>query len=168
MPNFMPCPRNSWSVKYGIALTVAPVGWGDALTHSRPIRRRGYSLRAGELRCGSDFSRRAYYMMLVLEPPAQYDHAFHGHVIEQRLSQLQIIFLCHGFAPACSWVSKGVCHIAFSVNEKDDRVIALMRQHEVGHCNGWPAYHPGGRWVDVKSGNEVPAPKSGHLKWGLF
>jgi hypothetical protein len=82
-------------------------------------------------------------MIMLLEPPPQYDHAYHGHVIERRLSQLEIFFLCHGPAPACSWVSKGVCHIVFPNHQKDERAIALIRQHEIGHCNGWPGNHPG-------------------------
>ena len=107
-------------------------------------------------------------MIMLLEPPAQYDHAYHGHVIEQRLSQLQIFFLCHGPAPACSWVSKGVCHIVFPNTEKNEHAIALMRRHEIGHCNGWPGNHPGAHWVEVKSGKPVPPPKNARLYFRLF
>jgi hypothetical protein len=113
-------------------------------------------------------------MMLLLEPPPQYDHPYHGQVIEQRLSFLQIIQLCHGPTAACSWVSNGVCHIALSQAEEDDRLIALMRQHEIGHCNGWPSNHPGGRRVEYD--DEHPAAtskksttqKPGHLDVTLF
>ena len=51
-------------------------------------------------------------MILLLEPPARYDHPYHGPVVEQRLSALQMIQLCHGPATSCAWVVKGVCHIA--------------------------------------------------------
>jgi len=107
-------------------------------------------------------------MILLLEPPAQYDHPFHGQVIEQRLSQLEILFLCHGPTVACSWVSKGVCHVVIANSEQDDRAIALMRQHEIGHCNGWPGSHPNGRWIEVKTGKEVPPPQPGRLYFRLF
>jgi hypothetical protein len=108
-------------------------------------------------------------MMLLLEPPAQYDHPYHGQVIEQRLSQFQLMQLCHGPAPACAWVSKGVCHVALPVDEKNSRVVAIMRRHEVAHCNGWPPHHPGGHWVELdESGKHVTARKTGHLYWGLF
>jgi hypothetical protein len=107
-------------------------------------------------------------MIMLLEPPPQYDHAYRGHVIEQRLSQLEMFFLCHGPAPACSWVSKGVCHIVFPNNERDGRAIVLIRQHEIAHCNGWPSSHPGAHWVEVKSGKTVPPPKSARLHFGLF
>jgi hypothetical protein len=108
-------------------------------------------------------------MLMVLEPPVQYDHAYHGTIIEQHLSSLQLVFLCHGFTSACSWVNKaGVCHIVISNAEKDSRVIALVRRHETGHCNGWPGHHPNGRWFDVKSGQETSAPKTARLNFRLF
>jgi hypothetical protein len=87
-------------------------------------------------------------MMLVLEPPAQFDHPFHGTVIEQRLPQWQLLQRCHGPAGGCSWLSKGVCYIALPRNEKDSQLIALIREHEIGHCNGWPAWHPNARRVE--------------------
>ena len=54
-----------------------------------------------------------------------------------------------------------MCHIVLSTTEKDGRAIALMRQHEIGHCNGWPGYHPNAHWVEVKTGKTVPPPKTG-------
>jgi hypothetical protein len=121
-------------------------------------------------------------MMLFLEPPPQYDHPYHGQVIEQRLSFLQLIKLCHGLTTGCSWVSNGVCYIALSQDEKDERLIALMRQHELGHCNGWPSYHPNGRRVEYDedkrattqkqdpAGKQDPTQKQkpGHLNVTLF
>ena len=102
-------------------------------------------------------------MMAPIEPPAQYDHPYTGQVVEQRLSLLQIIQLCHGPASSCAWVSKGVCYIALPQNEKDDRLVALMRQHEMGHCAGWPGYHPGGRRVEYEADKPPTALKHGHL-----
>jgi hypothetical protein len=102
-------------------------------------------------------------MMVLIEPPAQYDHPYPGQVVEQRLSLLQIIQLCHGPASSCAWVSKGVCYIALPPNEKDGRLIALMRQHEMGHCNGWPGYHSGGRRVEYEADKPPTALKHGHV-----
>jgi hypothetical protein len=113
-------------------------------------------------------------MMLLFEPPPQFDHAYHGQVIEQRLSILQIIQLCHGPTTACSWVSNGVCHIALPQAENDERLIALMRRHEIGHCNGWPSNHAGGRRVEYDDEHPTAAskpnatPKPGHLNVTLF
>jgi hypothetical protein len=108
-------------------------------------------------------------MIMLLEPPPQYDHPYRGPVIEQRLSEMQMLLLCHGPTPACSWVTKtGVCHIALPANERDGRAIALMRRHETGHCNGWPGHHPAGHWVEVKSGKTVAAPKHYSVYFTLF
>lgn len=109
-------------------------------------------------------------MMLFLEPPPQYDHPYHGQVIEQRLSFLQLIKLCHGLTTGCSWVNNGVCYIALSQDEKDERLIALMRQHELGHCNGWPGYHPNGRRVEYDEDKRATTqkPKPGHLNVTMF
>ena len=63
-----------------------------------------------------------------------------------------------------------MCHIALPQDEKDNRLIALMRQHEIGHCNGWPSYHPGGRRVEYDEDNRAKTqkPKPGHLDVTLF
>jgi len=103
-------------------------------------------------------------MQSILEPPAKYDHPFTGQVIERRMSFLQMLWNCHGPAGACSWVSKGVCYIALPQGEKDTRLIALIRQHEIGHCNGWPSNHPGGHWVDYDDGQQHKGFKFGRLK----
>jgi hypothetical protein len=108
-------------------------------------------------------------ILQMLEPPPKYDHPYHGQVIEQRVSSLQMFFSCHGPTSACSWVNKkGVCYILIPNTERDGRVIALIRRHETGHCNGWPANHDGGHWVDVKSGKTVPPPKYGRSNFQLF
>jgi hypothetical protein len=106
--------------------------------------------------------------MLILEPPAQYDHPYHGQVIEQRLSLSQIIQLCHGPAGSCAWVNKGVCHIALPADEKDGRLLALTRRHEIGHCNGWPGYHPNGHWVEYGPGGRRNTYKQGHVNVTFF
>jgi hypothetical protein len=96
-------------------------------------------------------------VVLVPVPPAEFDHPYHGKVIEQRLSRSQVESLCHG--PACSWRDKkAVCHIAIVSDIRDGRVVALVRRHELGHCNGWPADHPNVRWVEKESGKAVKTP----------
>jgi hypothetical protein len=115
-------------------------------------------------------------MIVFLEPPAQYDHPYPGQVVEQRLSRLQIIVTCHGPAESCSWLDRGVCHIVLPQEEKDTRLIAYIREHEMGHCNGWPAHHPNARHIeydpDAKDVPKSAAPKgsvpnNGHLKLEL-
>lgn len=107
-------------------------------------------------------------MMQFLEPPAQYDHPYRGPVIEKRLSQWDILKLCHGPTSACSWVKDGVCHVVLPLSEKDTRLLALMRRHEIGHCNGWPPDHRGGHQVEYDEGRGVRLPKTGTLKFELF
>jgi hypothetical protein len=109
-------------------------------------------------------------MILFLEPPPQYDHPYHGQVIERRLSALQIMQLCHGPTTGCASVTNGICHIALPQDEKDSRLVALMRRHEIGHCNGWPSDHAGGRRVEYDEDRHAlaPKPKPGHLNVTLF
>jgi hypothetical protein len=58
-------------------------------------------------------------MQLLLAPPPQYDHPYSGQVIEQRLSQAELMRLCRGPAEGCASVINGVCHIALPTSEKD-------------------------------------------------
>jgi hypothetical protein len=103
-------------------------------------------------------------MIILLEPPAQYDHPYPGQVIEQQLSLLQTMRLCHGPVNACSWLDKGVCHIVIADDEKDARLVALIHRHEVGHCNGWPHHHPDARRIEYDPDHSAePANKPGQL-----
>ena len=117
--------------------TASRVGWPGAFISS-----------FAKTECG-DWSDQ----LIILEPPPQYDHAYHGHVIEQRLSSEQVRRIC-GSPDACSWRDeKKVCHIVIRTGA-DSADVGLMRRHETGHCNGWPAFHPDGRWVN-RSGKQV-------------
>lgn len=107
-------------------------------------------------------------MIQLLEPPAQYDHPYRGPVMEQRLSRWDIAKLCHGPTPACAWVKDGVCHVVLPSDETDARLLTLMRRHEIGHCNGWPSDHRGGRQVEYEEGRGVRPPKTGTMKLELF
>jgi hypothetical protein len=107
-------------------------------------------------------------MQLLLAPPPQYDHPYSGQVIEQRLSQAELMRLCRGPAEGCASVNNGVCHIALPASEKDARVLAAMRRHELAHCNGWPANHPGGHWVDLDPPQGVTVYRSGRTLLKLF
>jgi len=91
-----------------------------------------------------------------LQPPPQYDVVPPVPVIEHVLSQEEINKTCE----ALYWKSAGlkleagthfrgcsmpviyantyICEIWYINDER-------VRRHEIGHCNGWPADHPGGR-----------------------
>jgi hypothetical protein len=80
-----------------------------------------------------------------LEPPARYDHPYSGQVDERVLPEAEVRSLCMSKGAdlsgvACSWQSNGTCHIVIP----NDGVapVSAFRQHEIAHCNGWPANHP--------------------------
>src|SRR5262245_36134770 len=89
-------------------------------------------------------------------PPEEYDKPYWGTLtIEQDVPQDQIRAACVGgklptaFALACSFkIMVGRCHIMIApeadIKARGYAVDTVMR-HEIGHCNGWPADHRGGR-----------------------
>jgi len=82
---------------------------------------------------------------LELKPPAQYDHPYAGRVDERVMPVTEVRALCtsvgaSGRFVACAWVSDGVCHIVLP--NDGQAPVATYRQHEIAHCNGWPANHP--------------------------
>jgi|SRR6516165_9021613 len=102
-------------------------------------------------------------------PPIAYDHPFRGKLtIERDLDQDTLHERCHtrGVTLGCTLIpAANECIIllakqdAFNfirdmlakkdslkrVGEPDPQSII---RHETGHCNGWPADHPGARFVD--------------------
>jgi hypothetical protein len=83
-------------------------------------------------------------------PPGQYDHEPTKFVVEHVLTSDEVNKICHAngatdwngqkAAPssrfwACSHVTSSGCEIW----RIDDGIV---RRHEIGHCNGWPANHP--------------------------
>ena len=82
-----------------------------------------------------------------LEPPAKYNHPYHGPVDERVMPVAEVRTLCtsvgaSGRFVACAWVSYGVCHIVLPNDEPAP--VSTYRRHEIAHCNGWPENHPHG------------------------
>jgi hypothetical protein len=80
-----------------------------------------------------------------LEPPAQYNHPYHGPVVERVMPVAEVRAVCgsvgaSGPLVACAWVSNGACHIVLPNDEPAP--VSTYRRHEIAHCNGWPANHP--------------------------
>jgi hypothetical protein len=80
-----------------------------------------------------------------LEPPARYDHPYNGQVDERVMQEAQVRSLCMSMGAdlggvACSWQSNGTCHIV--IPNDGGASVEAFRQHEIAHCNGWPANHP--------------------------
>ena len=92
--------------------------------------------------------------MPMLLPPSQYDHPPQIPVIEKVVPWNELQQLCRarerpiyngtGYGVwGCAIVKGGKCYVA-RLN------VPGVRQHELGHCNGWPKDHPGG-WYDAPS-----------------
>lgn len=82
-------------------------------------------------------------IVMVLPPPARFDHPYKGPVTEYRMFVDAARHLCkkQGVeADSCSWVSKGRCYIVvpWDAPVKDP---AQYQRHEIAHCNGWGANH---------------------------
>lgn len=90
---------------------------------------------------------------LIWLPPARYRHAYPGKTVETVTSWQRSAALCRamGFpgATACAWTQNGECHIvryAFSDvpwEHIPPGEVERLRVHEVAHCLGWAADHPG-------------------------
>lgn len=87
-------------------------------------------------------------------PPARYDHPYHGRLIERELPRAQVLKACKklfarfGFTDAttrgCSMetVIGKECTIIYANKTFMGTTPAQTRRHEIAHCNGWPADHP--------------------------
>jgi hypothetical protein len=80
-------------------------------------------------------------VLITTIPPPQYDHPYHGPLVVHEVSESEAFARCHG-APACAF-PPGHGHPCVIVLPRGSPALALMRRHELGHCNGRPSYHPG-------------------------
>jgi hypothetical protein len=87
-------------------------------------------------------------------PPPAWIAPAPSAMIELRLPLAKVAAICRLLgatgAPelyACSMWARGGCLVILPI--PDDRVSDAdqrgLREHEIAHCNGWPADHPGGR-----------------------
>jgi hypothetical protein len=85
----------------------------------------------------SSFIRKVRYLA-ELEPPAQYNHPYHGRVDERVMSVAQARTLCNSLDPsppagvACAWVSDGTCHIVLPNDYQAP--VSTYRRHEIAHA----------------------------------
>lgn len=79
-------------------------------------------------------------------PPIEFDRPFKGTLTVHYLSRMQIFFRCWG-SFACAYKdAPDRCRIYLPAFDVGIPVKYLFR-HERGHCLGWPAHHPGARFV---------------------
>jgi hypothetical protein len=80
-----------------------------------------------------------------LEPPAQYNHAYNGQVVERVMPETEVRSVCmlmglDFLTVACSWQSNDTCYVV--IPNDGQAPVDTYRRHEIAHCNGWPANHP--------------------------
>ena len=101
--------------------------------------------------------------LLLPMPPDQYAGKARVPIVERSAPISDIATICAiaaggstGAAPgsihgtyilACSMVHAGICYMVLPQvgGGISPETIATLRAHETGHCNGWPAHHPGDR-----------------------
>jgi hypothetical protein len=74
------------------------------------------------------------------QPPAQYNHAYRGHLIVREGTPAQIHQWCHSFfARACAMSAGNSCTIYLPLPTPGaaPEILSALRAHEVAHCNGW-------------------------------
>ena len=110
-------------------------------------------------------------------PPSEYTGTYNGLIIERVLPLIDVIRECR--APAktlffgCARMSQpdhGIfCVIVVPSADSyiTSRIQELIRQHEIGHCLGWPADHPGARWEDSPQPKQQLHPQPSKLVWSL-
>ena len=92
-------------------------------------------------------------------PPAQYAGKSRIPIVERRAPISEVPTICAiaaggssgvpagsirgTYVLACSIVREGVCYMLLPQGLNAE-TVATLRAHETGHCNGWPAHHPGG------------------------
>jgi hypothetical protein len=89
----------------------------------------------------------------IVPPPAIYDHAYNGRLSVQQGSMAQVEHYCHTMhgivspyrALGCSKVNGNSCFLMIPRigGPVTASIQAQIRRHELAHCNGWPADHPG-------------------------
>lgn len=98
-------------------------------------------------------------------PPSRYDRHYAGYLIPIKVPLGKAHAACNALARelghkadhprmiagrhlyGCAYRGDGICHIVYSYDPsgKDKRMERNVWRHEVAHCNGWPADHPGAR-----------------------
>jgi hypothetical protein len=110
-------------------------------------------------------------------PPEEYDHPFEGPVAVILAKDVETVNkLCNnpravlGCARTLETTNYGkICWIVMAA---DDVIRGmgftpeLVKRHEIGHCNGWPSYHPGGRFLTTVNKGDFKRYPSGDTRSG--
>lgn len=80
-------------------------------------------------------------------PPLEFDRAYHGKLTVVWLNRARMFWTCWG-SISCAyggWLAGSTACTIYLPNFKTRDPKWMIRRHEIGHCNGWPAHHPGAR-----------------------
>jgi hypothetical protein len=86
-------------------------------------------------------------------PPVEYDKPFAGkleEIVVKSREEMEASCKHIGYVPlGCAKLLAADHCVIYLASDEVNRSIGLttdlVRRHEVGHCNGWPKEHPGGR-----------------------
>src|SRR5579872_3649928 len=85
-------------------------------------------------------------VMTTTLPPPKYDHPYNGSLVVHTLSESEAVARCGEIACATPPWHGHPCVITLPRNHP---ALALLRRHEIAHCNGWGGDHAGARTVEV-------------------
>ena len=95
-------------------------------------------------------------------PPPEFIGTYKGLVIERVLPRPEVNRECPAFANGCARLSEPdpsmFCVIVIPAIDGlvTPQVQERIRLHEIGHCAGWPADHPGARLGDTSQPKQQP------------
>jgi hypothetical protein len=82
-------------------------------------------------------------------PPIEYDYPYTGKLTIERVTSEQLMARCSAataISLGCAFSGSGNCFVLL-VDDTSIKALGwtydLLLRHELAHCNGWPAYHPG-------------------------
>ena len=101
-----------------------------------------------------------------LYPPRKYDFPFPGPTVITRMGnpqELRQLCLSKDYVAACARAISYTCQIWILTDEWLKRIgknYDRVLRHEIGHCNGWPGDHAGGRLTEQPTiGDGIGAPE---------
>lgn len=86
-------------------------------------------------------------------PPARFDHPYALKMVVKRVSPSQVVQTCRklynqysvgeGTIGCSTFDENAACIIVIPNKRVGFASPEAVLRHEIGHCNGWPAHHPG-------------------------
>jgi hypothetical protein len=111
---------------------------------------------------------------LTIFPPPEYDHPYKGKLDVHYVDAEEIKKHCpansYGQRLGCTVIGTPTyCLVYIGPQDELEAIgysIETIRRHEIGHCNGWPAHHPG--MHALKPGQTPEEFNARHARWRMF